>query len=212
MYEILQGGGLATGGFNFDAKLRRQSIDRIDLFHAHIGGIDTLARALLVAAEHDRARDARASCARSATRAGTARSGAAILDGGETLAIARGQVAAGEIDPRPVSGHQELLENARQPGASGPPSARRSRPAPAADRWGLVLGIDVSTTATKAVLIDETGAVRGDRRRRVRLRASRSRSGASRTRSCGGTARSRRSGSVLASTGVDRRRTSRRSG
>ena len=39
------------GGFNFDAKLRRQSIDRTDLFHAHIGGIDTLARALLVAAD-----------------------------------------------------------------------------------------------------------------------------------------------------------------
>ena len=44
-------GGIATGGFNFDAKLRRQSIDRTDLFHAHIGGIDTLARALLVAAD-----------------------------------------------------------------------------------------------------------------------------------------------------------------
>ena len=51
IYEILKGGGLATGGFNFDAKLRRQSTDRNDLFHAHIGGIDTLARALLVAAE-----------------------------------------------------------------------------------------------------------------------------------------------------------------
>ena len=44
-------GGLTSGGFNFDAKLRRQSIDRADLFHAHIGGIDTLARALLVAAD-----------------------------------------------------------------------------------------------------------------------------------------------------------------
>ena len=51
LYEILKGGGLGTGGFNFDAKLRRQSIDRDDLFHAHIGGIDTLARALLVAAD-----------------------------------------------------------------------------------------------------------------------------------------------------------------
>ncbi len=51
LYEILRGGGFTTGGFNFDAKLRRQSIDRIDLFHAHIGGIDTLARALLVAAD-----------------------------------------------------------------------------------------------------------------------------------------------------------------
>ena len=50
-YEILRGGGFTTGGFNFDAKLRRQSMARDDLFHAHIGGIDTLARALLVAAE-----------------------------------------------------------------------------------------------------------------------------------------------------------------
>ena len=54
LYEILKGGGLGTGGFNFDAKLRRQSIDRNDLFHAHIGGIDTLARALLVAADMHR--------------------------------------------------------------------------------------------------------------------------------------------------------------
>ena len=51
IYEILRGGGLTTGGFNFDAKLRRQSTDRTDLFLAHIGGIDTLARALLVAAD-----------------------------------------------------------------------------------------------------------------------------------------------------------------
>ena len=50
LYEILRGGGLGTGGFNFDAKLRRQSIERDDLFHAHVGGIDTLARALIAAA------------------------------------------------------------------------------------------------------------------------------------------------------------------
>jgi xylose isomerase len=50
MIEILRAGGFTTGGFNFDAKLRRQSIDRTDLFHAHVGGMDTLARALLVAA------------------------------------------------------------------------------------------------------------------------------------------------------------------
>ena len=52
-------GGFAPGGFNFDAKLRRQSIDRTDLFHAHIGGIDTLARALLVAADLVERGDAR---------------------------------------------------------------------------------------------------------------------------------------------------------
>ena len=51
LYEILRAGGIAPGGFNFDAKLRRQSTDRTDLFHAHIGGLDTLARALLVAAD-----------------------------------------------------------------------------------------------------------------------------------------------------------------
>ena len=51
IYEILRHGGMAPGGFNFDAKLRRQSTDRTDLFHAHIGGLDTLARALLVAAD-----------------------------------------------------------------------------------------------------------------------------------------------------------------
>ena len=43
MLEILRGGGFTTGGLNFDAKLRRQSIDRTDLFHAHIGGMDTMA-------------------------------------------------------------------------------------------------------------------------------------------------------------------------
>ena len=59
LFEILKGGGFTTGGFNFDAKLRRQSIDRTDLFHAHIGGIDTLAKALLAAARNDRGRHAR---------------------------------------------------------------------------------------------------------------------------------------------------------
>ena len=51
MHEILQEGGFTTGGFNFDTKLRRQSMSRDDLFLAHIGGMDTLAMALLVAAD-----------------------------------------------------------------------------------------------------------------------------------------------------------------
>ena len=74
LYEILRGGGLGTGGFNFDAKLRRQSSDRTDLFHAHVGGIDTLARALLVAAELLETGPCR-DRSRSATRAGAGRSG-----------------------------------------------------------------------------------------------------------------------------------------
>jgi xylose isomerase len=49
MLEVLRAGGFSTGGLNFDAKLRRQSTDRTDLFHAHIGAMDTMAHALLVA-------------------------------------------------------------------------------------------------------------------------------------------------------------------
>ena len=49
MLVILEAGGLQGGGINFDAKVRRNSTDLIDLFYAHIGGIDTFARALVVA-------------------------------------------------------------------------------------------------------------------------------------------------------------------
>jgi xylose isomerase len=111
IYEILRGGGLTTGGFNFDAKLRRQSTGRNDLFHAHIGGIDTLARALLVAADLLERETLSAPLeARYSGWNGTL--GAAILDGRETLASLEARVASGEIDPRPVSGGQERLENA----------------------------------------------------------------------------------------------------
>jgi xylose isomerase len=110
IYEILRGGGFTTGGFNFDSKLRRQSLDRTDLFHGHIGGIDTLARALLVAAGMleggtlDRRREER--------YAGWSGDlGREILSGDASLESLAGRVAAGEIDPRPVSGRQELLEN-----------------------------------------------------------------------------------------------------
>ena len=110
LYEILRGGGFTTGGFNFDTKLRRQSLDRNDLFHGHVGGIDTLARALLVAAELVE----RETIAVPLNRryAGWENGvGAGILSGSETLDSLEARVMAGEIDPRPVSGRQELLEN-----------------------------------------------------------------------------------------------------
>ena len=110
MYEILSHGGIAPGGFNFDAKLRRQSSDRNDLFHAHIGGLDTIAQALVVAA--DLVERGRLAELRDARYAGWDEAlGRAILDGSESLASLEARVASGEIDPRPVSGHQELLEN-----------------------------------------------------------------------------------------------------
>ncbi len=110
VYEIVKAGGFTTGGFNFDTKLRRQSLDRTDLFHAHIGGIDTLARSLLVAAgmiesgELERRLNER--------YAGwNGDLGRSILSDDAILEGIAGRVAVGEIDPRPVSGRQELLEN-----------------------------------------------------------------------------------------------------
>ncbi len=50
MHAILDMGGFTTGGVNFDAKVRRESYEPIDLFHAHIGGMDAFARGLKVAA------------------------------------------------------------------------------------------------------------------------------------------------------------------
>ena len=110
MYEILLDGGIAPGGFNFDAKLRRQSSDRTDLFYAHIGGLDTIAMALLVAADLVERGDLAAS--KDARYAGwDGELGRSILDGGVTLADLEARVAAGEIRPTPVSGGQERLEN-----------------------------------------------------------------------------------------------------
>ncbi|SMF24887.1 D-xylose isomerase [Alteromonadaceae bacterium Bs31] len=51
MLVLLRSGGLQGGGVNFDAKTRRNSTDLVDLFHGHIGGMDTFARALLIAAD-----------------------------------------------------------------------------------------------------------------------------------------------------------------
>lgn len=110
LYEILRGGGFTTGGFNFDTKLRRQSIDRTDLFHGHIGGIDTLAQALLVAA--DLLEHKTLSSPLAERYAGWSDGlGQSILEGSESLSSLAARVESGEIDPRPESGRQELLEN-----------------------------------------------------------------------------------------------------
>ena len=110
MYEILRGGGFTTGGFNFDTKLRRQSLERIDLFHGHIGAIDTLAQSLLVAARL--IEEGLLEAARDSRYAGWSKAlGTRILDGGLSLADLEEKVADGEIDPPPVSGRQEELEN-----------------------------------------------------------------------------------------------------
>ncbi|HJU51800.1 MAG TPA: xylose isomerase [Acidimicrobiia bacterium] len=110
LYEILRGGGFTNGGFNFDTKLRRQSLDRTDLFHGHVGGIDTLAQALLIGAELIEQETIVAPLNRryAGWEDGV---GAGILSGSESLDSLEAKVMAGEIDPHPVSGRQELLEN-----------------------------------------------------------------------------------------------------
>jgi xylose isomerase len=110
LYEILKGGGFTTGGFNFDAKMRRQSIDRSDLFYAHIGGIDTLAQALLVAADMLES-GTLGSMVEQRYAAWDGPLGRSIMAGEVSLADLAGRVEAGAIAPVRSSGHQELYEN-----------------------------------------------------------------------------------------------------
>ncbi len=108
MLEILRSGGFATGGFNFDSKVRRQSLDPADLFHGHIGAIDVLARALVAAvAIHEDGRLEAHRAQRYAGWDGAFAQSMAELDlaGIADLALVR------NIDPHPVSGAQERLEN-----------------------------------------------------------------------------------------------------
>lgn len=109
LYEILSAGGFTTGGINFDTKLRRQSVARDDLFHGHIGAMDTMARALLAAASLVESGDLdRFRRKRYAGWDGPL--GARILDGSHTLADLRRRVTEDGLDPTPRSGRQELLE------------------------------------------------------------------------------------------------------
>jgi xylose isomerase len=110
LYTILEGGGLASGGFNFDAKLRRQSIDPVDLFHAHVGGVDTLARGLLAAS---RLREAGSleRFVRERYAGWEGELGKAILAGERSLAALSDHALERGLAPRPRSGRQEYLEN-----------------------------------------------------------------------------------------------------
>ena len=110
MLEIVRHGGLGQGGFNFDAKIRRQSIDVADLLHAHVGGIDTMARALLIAERI--VQDGTLDAQREARYAGW--SGAEeqkILAGETSLSALAERAEAGGAGPSPRSGRQEALEN-----------------------------------------------------------------------------------------------------
>ena len=107
-YEILRAGGYTTGGTNFDAKVRRQSLDPEDLILAHVGGMDTCARALKAAAYL--LEDDTLEAARRARYAGWEKDGAkAMLT--QPLDVIADAVLANNINPQPRSGRQERLEN-----------------------------------------------------------------------------------------------------
>ena len=107
-YEILRAGGFTTGGVNFDAKVRRQSLDPEDLILAHVGGMDTCARALKAAAYLFE--DGIMEAARNARYAGWDRDGAkAMLT--QPLEVVAAAVETSNINPQPRSGRQERLEN-----------------------------------------------------------------------------------------------------
>ncbi len=107
-YEILKAGGFTTGGVNFDAKVRRQSLDAEDLILAHVGGMDTCARALKAAAALMESGEMEA--AKAERYAGWQTPAAqAMLKGGLVEAAAR--VTAEGLEPAPKSGRQERLEN-----------------------------------------------------------------------------------------------------
>ena len=106
---VLESGGFKTGGINFDAKTRRNSTDLADIFHAHIGGMDTFARALLVAqsvlekSEYKELRKQRYSS----------------FDSGKGRQFELGKLALDELrdlalkngEPDQISGKQEYFEN-----------------------------------------------------------------------------------------------------
>lgn len=110
MVSILKAGGLGSGGFNFDAKLRRPSIDAEDLFHAHIGGMDAcalafkLARKILLDGKFEM----------------FLHQWYESFDSGYGKEIERGKIGFKELEklvlgklgePKPKSGKQEYLEN-----------------------------------------------------------------------------------------------------
>lgn len=109
-YHILKAGGFSTGGTNFDAKLRRQSIDPQDLLYGHIGGMDTCARGLKAAATiiEDGTYDAFLDERYAGWESTEAQ---AMLKGERALEDIAARVEAEEIDPQPKSGRQEYLEN-----------------------------------------------------------------------------------------------------
>lgn len=107
-YEVIKAGGFTTGGTNFDAKLRRQSLDAQDLIAAHAGAMDICARGFKAAVAMTE--DGTLEAMRQDRYAGWDTSDAKAMLASDFSSIAA-RVASTGIDPAPRSGKQEILEN-----------------------------------------------------------------------------------------------------
>jgi len=110
MLSILKMGGFTTGGTNFDAKLRRESFEPVDLFHAHVGGMDAFARGLKIASAIRK--DGRlADFIKQRYSSWDSGIGARIESGKAGLKeLEKYMLDKGDIEPN-TSGRQEMLEN-----------------------------------------------------------------------------------------------------
>ena len=110
MLMILKYGGLGAGGVNFDAKVRRESFEPIDLFHAHVGGMDAFARGLKIAAAI-REDGELASFVKQRYSSWDSGIGAEIESGSaDFTSLEAYMLEQGEIQPN-ESGRQEMLEH-----------------------------------------------------------------------------------------------------
>lgn len=110
MHELLKAGGFTTGGLNFDAKIRRQSIDPDDLLHAHVGSMDACARGLLLAAQMLKDGKLEKAVAKRYAKWDEPQN-KAMLDGRESLDKIASRVLKSDLEPQPKSGRQEYLES-----------------------------------------------------------------------------------------------------
>jgi len=109
MLEILRMGGLTTGGLNFDAKPRRESFEPVDIFYAHVGGMDAFARGLKIA--HAIREDGRLDdFVKNRYSTFDSSIGAKVEAGTATLAELE-QFTLSNGEPQIASGRQEFLEN-----------------------------------------------------------------------------------------------------
>lgn len=109
MLVILQAGGFKTGGVNFDAKTRRNSTDLVDIFYAHIGGMDTFAKALLAA--HAILEDGEFTSLKKGRYASFDKGNGKKFENGSLGLRELRQLALKNGEPAQISGKQEYLEN-----------------------------------------------------------------------------------------------------